>query len=180
MIRILTFITALAVSFPAVAGECPEISRDETVMAQLHDDLLSAETEMAGRAIGDQLWRIWTTAPDEQSQSLLDQGRERIRVADYSKAEAFFGDLIDYCPHYAEGWNQRAYVRFLQQNYGAALEDIDQALMREPRHFGALAGRSTVLINMGRPEVGYTALREALKVNPWLSERHLLPPEEKI
>ena len=34
--------------------------------------------------------------------------------------------------------------------------------------------------NMGRPETGHIALRAALRINPWLSERHLLPPGEDI
>ncbi|MEP3299158.1 MAG: hypothetical protein ABJO27_22230 [Pseudoruegeria sp.] len=100
--------------------------------------------------------------PYAKAQDLMDSGRERIRVADYDKAVEYFTDLIAYCPHNAEGWNQRAYVHFLSLNYDASLEDISRTLEIEPRHFGALAGRATVLISMGRTEVGYVALRKAL------------------
>ncbi|MEP2474342.1 MAG: hypothetical protein ABJH45_22720, partial [Paracoccaceae bacterium] len=65
-------------------------------------------------------------------------------------------------------------------NYDASLEDITKALDLEPRHFGALTGRATVLISMGRTEIGYDALRRALAINPWLSERHLLPQGDDI
>ena len=139
-----------------------------------------AKNEMNGRAIADQIWKIWITAPDDKSQELMDAGRERIRVADYERAEELFHQLITYCPHYAEGWNQRAYARFLRQDYGSALEDIVAVLDREPRHFGALAGRAVTLISMGRVEVGHVALRQALEIHPWLSERHLLPSGEDI
>ena len=135
---------------------------------------------MAGLPIQNQIWELWIVAPDEQSQLMLDDGRERIRYGDYERAENVLSELIEYCPSYAEGWNQRAFVRFLRQDYGRALDDINEVLKLEPLHFGALAGRATTLINMGRTEVGVEALREAIKVNPWLSERHMLPRGEDL
>ncbi len=95
----------------------------------------------------------------------MDRGRERLRIAGYEGAEAIFDDLVEYCPKYAEGWNQRAFVRYLRQNYDGSLEDIITVLTLEPRHFGALAGRATVLLGMGRRNIGNIALREALKIN---------------
>lgn len=171
---------ALVLASPLVAAACPSsgvVSEDHT---SLFDALKTSPTEMAGLPVQNQIWELWIVAPDEQSQLMLDDGRERIRYGDYERAEDVLSDLIEYCPTYAEGWNQRAFVRFLRQDYGRALDDIAVALKLEPRHFGALAGRATTLINMGRTEVGVTALREALKVNPWLSERHLLQSGEDL
>ncbi len=171
---------ALLLAPALAAAACPNsgvVSEDHT---QLFNALRTSPTEMAGLPIQNQIWDLWIVAPDEQSQLMLDNGRERIRYGDYERAEDVLSDLIVYCPTYAEGWNQRAFVRFLRQDYGRALDDITEALNLEPLHFGALAGRATTLINMGRTEVGATALREALKVNPWLSERHLLPSGEDL
>ena len=180
MIRIAFLIATVCLSQTAFASECPAVKDTTAEQDKLHIELRNSHTEMNGRAASDHLWIIWTTAPDEKSQALMDHGRERIRVADYEKAEAAFDELIAYCPHYAEGWNQRAFVHHLRQNYSAALEDIAVTLDLEPRHFGALAGRATVLISMGRTEIGHIALRAALKINPWLSERYLLPIGEDI
>ncbi|MEP3279909.1 MAG: tetratricopeptide repeat protein [Stappiaceae bacterium] len=163
----------------ALALECPAVPDNVMEKDRLHAELLTTQTEMSGHAVSGQLWTIWTTAPDEASQELLDRGRERIRVADYEGAEQYFSDLVEYCPHYAEGWNQRAYAHHLRQDYDASLDDINQALELEPRHFGALAGRAITLISMGRTKIGHNALRKALEINPWLSERHLLPPGEE-
>lgn len=171
---------ALVLAGPLAAGACPNpvaVSEDHT---NLFDALKTSPTEMAGMPIQNQIWELWIIAPDEQSQLMLDDGRERIRYGDYERAESVLSDLIEYCPTYAEGWNQRAFVRFLRQDYGRALDDITGALKLEPLHFGALAGRATTLMNMGRTEVGMEALREALKVNPWLSERHMLPRGEDL
>lgn len=180
MFKITVFFFALTLSQTAFASSCPETVNNVDEKDRLHTELLASQSEMNGRVVSDQLWTIWTTAPDNIAQEMLDRGRERIRVADYERAEEIFTDLIDYCPHYAEGWNQRAYVHLLRQNYDASLEDVTVVLELEPRHFGALVGRASVLLNMGRTKVGYVALREALKINPWLSERYLLPSGEDI
>ncbi|MFY0617443.1 tetratricopeptide repeat protein [Shimia sp.] len=171
---------ACALLMPVVALGCPTVQTDHAIQDQLYSELKAAPNEMIGRGIEAQIWETWISAPDENAQALMDQGRERIRVADCARAEELFSDLIEYCPHNAEGWNQRAYVRFLRQDYGDALEDVSIALEYEPRHFGALAGRATTLLSMGRVEVGYVVLREALKINPWLRERHLVPLDQDI
>jgi len=176
----LRYLAVLLMCLPALAVACPPLPDRGAEKDRLHAQLLAARTEMQGRAIGGQLWRIWATAPDATSQDLLDRGQARIRQADYASAEEILTELIAYCPDYAEGWNQRAFARFLRQDYGRALEDIAVALDLEPRHFGALSGRAVTLIAMGRPKTGHIALRAALKINPWLGERHLLPPGEDI
>ncbi|MEO9650339.1 MAG: tetratricopeptide repeat protein [Roseobacter sp.] len=180
MLKNLAFIFAVCVPQAAFAQTCPMMTDTADKNDSVFAELLKAPNEADGRAIGRQLWAIWVTAPDDDAQILLDQGRKHIRTADYEKAVEYFSALITYCPTYAEGWNQRAYAYFLSQKYDAALDDIAKALDIEPRHFGALSGRAIVLISMGRPEIGYTALREALAIHPWLSERHLLPQGDKI
>ena len=134
---------------PSLAFSCPDVQTDQIEQNRLYFDLRMASNEMIGRTIAGQHLEIWITAPDEKSQKLMGEGRERIRVADYERAEEVFDQLIDVCPHYAEGWNQRAFVSYLRQDYGNALEGITAALELEPRHFGALAGRAKTLIRIG-------------------------------
>jgi len=180
MLKTIVFMAATSIGHSAVAHSCAEFQANTVEKDQLYAELLTTPNEMLGRSVSSQLWEIWINAPDDESQDLMDRGRERIRVADYEKAIEYFTKLTEYCPLYAEGWNQRGYVYSLSQSYDASLEDITKALDLEPRHFGALAGRATVLISMGRTEIGYNALRRALAINPWLSERHLLPQGDDI
>ncbi|MEP6064588.1 MAG: tetratricopeptide repeat protein [Paracoccaceae bacterium] len=180
MLKTIIFIAAISTGHYAMAHSCSEVADNTIEKDRLYAELFTTPNEMLGRAVSSQLWEIWISAPDDEAQDLMDRGRERIRVADYEKAAEYFTKLTEYCPLYAEGWNQRGYVYFLSQNYDASLEDITKALDLEPRHFGALAGRATVLISMGRTEIGYDALRRALALNPWLSERHLLPQGDDI
>lgn len=84
--------------------------------------------------------------------------------------------LIAYCPAYAEGYNQRAFVNFLRQDYQSALTDLDRALALSPNHIAALSGRALSLLGLQRVEEARVALKRALDLNPWLPERHLAAP----
>jgi tetratricopeptide (TPR) repeat protein len=106
---------------------------------------------------------------------LLDSGIERRAVFDLDMALRAFDALIAYCPDYAEGYNQRAFVLFIRQDYAPALIDLDAALARSPEHLGALTGRSMALMALGRDAEALRDLEAALALNPWLKERNLLP-----
>jgi Tfp pilus assembly protein PilF len=104
---------------------------------------------------------------------------ERRAAYDFARALAFFDELVGYCPDYAEGWNQRAFVHFLNGDHALALEDLEIALSLSPGHIAAKAGLALTLMNLGRTEAGQSVLREALALNPWLPERGMLLPEAK-
>lgn len=142
--------------------------------ADLLRDLRIARDPTDAQMITGDLWRLWSDAPDAAAQDLLDEGMALIRAADYPGAEAVLGDLIAYCPDYAEGWNQRAFARYLMGAHAAALADLDRALALDGGHVPALAGKALTLLEMGRDDEGQVTLREAVRMNPWLAERALL------
>lgn len=182
MRRIVPLLLALTASL-AAADECPvqDVAALAVERAPYFAALQEAPNEMEGREAADGIWRSWHIAPDPKAQDLLDAGVRRLREADYAEAERLFSQLVTYCPAYPEGWNQRAFVRFLAGDHDGALADLDRTLELEPRHFGALAGRALTLMRQGRAQLGQKALREAVAINPWITERHLLasPPGEK-
>lgn len=155
------------------------------------DDLL-AETREAGseaeaRVSANKLWELWTDAPDEIAQAMLDRGMARRRGADFLGALTDLDRLVDYCPEYAEGYNQRAFVNFLRRDYVPALADLNRTLELAPNHVAALSGKALTLLGMGQVEDARTTLEKALALNPWLPERRLAaqsgplaPPGEDI
>ena len=160
---------------------CAELPDRSAQKDDLYAELRLAPSPGDAQALSGELWQIWLDAPDDRAQALLDQGIALNRLGARDEARDLFGLLIDYCPDYAEGYNQRAYAAFLAQDYEAALTDLDEALDREPRHLGALTGKALTLIGMGREEAAQEPLRKALRLNRWLSERALLtgPMEEE-
>ncbi len=130
----------------------------------------SPDTQTAQR-LSEELWDIWMTAPDETAQEMLRRGMERRNGYDFSGAVADFSQLIEYCPDYAEGYNQRAFISFLRKDFETALEDLDRTLALTPDHIGAVSGRALTLLQLGREYEGQIALRQALLLNPWLPEK---------
>ncbi|KKL65864.1 hypothetical protein LCGC14_2150700, partial [marine sediment metagenome] len=117
---------------------------------------------------------IWADAPDARAQELLDEGLARRGAFDLDGARVAFDALIAYCPSYAEGYNQRAFIAFMREDYAAALVDLDRALARLPLHVAALSGKALTLMGLGRDGEAQEVLRAALTLNPWLPERGLL------
>ena len=157
----------------AQAEVCPTQDFSEQ-LGLLHDKLVVAETPAQAQALSSELWMIWLDAPDEQAQRLLDLGMRKRAGFDYLGARDTLDELVEYCPEYAEGYNQRAFASFLRRDYLAALFDLDKALELNPRHLGALSGKGLTLMGMGRDDEAQEVLREALKLNPWLPERELI------
>ncbi|MDX1780632.1 MAG: tetratricopeptide repeat protein [Thalassovita sp.] len=158
------------------ASACPAPPDHADALADLFEQVQQAPNEYQARLITNDMWALWADAPDEMAQEVLDRGMRKRRAFDLIGALDDFDRLIAYCPDYAEGYNQRAFVRFLQQDYARALDDLDRAIALSPAHVAALSGKALSLMGLGRMEEGQAVLRLALALNPWLPERHLLQP----
>lgn len=159
---------------PVWAMECPDPPDHSEALNALITQVQRAPDEHSARLISNDMWSYWADAPDETAQEILDRGMRKRAAWDLLGARQDFDDLIAYCPHYAEGYNQRAFVNFLQQDFAAALPDLEHAIGLSPRHIGALSGRAMTLIGLGRASEAQDALAEVLELNPWLPERGLL------
>lgn len=155
-------------------AECPEARDITDEMDLLISEIRAAPDDRAAREVSGKMWELWLSAPDSASQEALDNGMQRRANYDFQGALTHYNKLIAYCPAYAEGYNQRAFVYFLTSDYEKALVDLDAALALSPRHVGALSGRALTLMNLGRLDDARAQLIAALDVNPWLSERFLL------
>lgn len=141
----------------------------------LFDALKSAKTEAEARLVEDQIWWFWLgEAPDTETRHLVDEAMRKRDSYDFEGARLLLNDAVKRAPDYAEVWNQRAFILFLQDKLDEALEDADRALELEPRHFGALSGKAHILMRQGRIELGQQALRQAIEIYPFIKERHML------
>lgn len=162
------------VSAPVWALACPQTPDNSAEMAALAVQMQAAKDARAGKAVSDQMWELWLKAPDATAQEVLDKGLRQRNDFDFLGAIESFDRLISYCPDYAEGYNQRAFTRFMREEFDAALGDLDAALVLSPDHVGAQSGRALTLMNLGRLDEAREQLLAALENNPWLSERALL------
>ncbi|AZV78776.1 tetratricopeptide repeat protein [Parasedimentitalea marina] len=160
----------------ASADNCPASPDHSAPLEALITQVQQADDEATALQISNQMWEFWADAPNEQAQAVLDRGMSRRSGYDFTGALEDFDILISYCPAYAEGYNQRAFVHFLRQDFAAALTDLDRALELSPRHVAALSGRALALLGLSRTEEARIALKTALALNPWLPERGLIAP----
>lgn len=88
--------------------------------------------------------------------------REKRNVA----AMDFLDQVIALKPDYVEGWNRRATLNYAIGDYRKSMEDINQVLRIEPRHFGALAGMAAILSERGNDELTLRAWERFLEIYP--------------
>lgn len=162
------------IATPLWAEACPPVPDHAAEMAELVADLRISRGVGEARVLTDALWQLWTDAPDAKAQALLDEGMARRSGFDFNGARTLLGELVEYCPDYAEGWNQRAFASYLAQDFTAALADLDRALAINPDHIAALSGKGLTLMGLGRHDEAQEVLRSAVEMNPWLQERSLL------
>ncbi|SHG58704.1 hypothetical protein SAMN05444003_0036 [Cognatiyoonia sediminum] len=170
-------IAALFAASAASAESCPPAPNHTDAIQNLVSQYKSS-SQLEARSLTGQLWALWTDAPDQKAQALLDEGMRLISTFDFDGSKAVLDELVAYCPDYAEGYNQRAFAQFLAKDYDGALADLDRTLEIIPNHIGAISGRGMTLIGMGRRPEGEDAIRDALELNPWLSERRFLTEPE--
>lgn len=115
-----------------------------------------------------QIYAIWNRTGSASMDLLASRADKAMAAEDYDTALAFLNDLVRLDPAFAEGWNKRATVHFLKDEYGKSLKDIAHVLTLEPRHFGAYAGLGIMLDRLGDEKGALEAYRRALAINPHL------------
>jgi tetratricopeptide (TPR) repeat protein len=155
-----------------------DVPLPDRVESPLLQQLAAATTEAQGRQLESQLWEYWfNQSPTTRARELLDAGRQRRESYDYAGAEQQLDTLVATAPDYAEGYNQRAFVRFLREDFEGALADLEVTLQMKPWHFGALSGMYHVLRIQNRPGAAFDVLRSAVAIHPWIQERGALPED---
>lgn len=148
----------MAVAQVAESGDMDDARR---LLPSLYDEdpLVRKLTEAA-------LWQIWSRSGDEATDALFARGIEQLQSAELEDALATFSQVIQLRPGFAEAWNKRATVHFLLDRHAESMKDCDEALKRNPSHFGALAGYGQMLLAAGMVDNALPYLRRALQVNP--------------
>ncbi len=167
-------LTLCLIAPPAFAETCPPAADHSVRLDEIVADLGRARGQGDARVLTEELWQLWTDAPDDRAQQLLDDGMSQRSRFDFLGARDTLDQLVEYCPDYAEGYNQRAFASYLGQDFAAALVDLDRALEIMPNHIAALSGKGLTLMGLGRHDEAQIVLREAVEMNPWLQERSLL------
>jgi len=136
---------------------------EEEALRTLRGDDVAAAARAA-----DALWQMWHHSGDARLDGMLRDGIEAMERQDLDAAEAVFTRLIETAPTFAEGWNKRATVRYMAENYPASIADCRETLARNPHHFGALSGQGLCHLMLGQFDEAALLFRRTLAVHPHL------------
>lgn len=114
------------------------------------------------------LWQMWTRSGNAEVDALLVEGVQAMERRDFDEAERIFTRIVARAPAFAEGWNKRATVRYLAENYEGAIADCEATLARKPHHFGALSGQGLCHVALGQHREAAALFRRTLAVHPHL------------
>lgn len=135
--------------------------REALAILRGHDAVRAARAAAA-------LWQMWHQSGRPELDALLLEGIEAMQRHEFEQAAAVFTRLIDTAPDFAEGWNKRATVRYMTNDFAASIADCRETLARNPNHFGALSGQGLCHLALGQYREAADLFRRALAVHPHL------------
>jgi tetratricopeptide (TPR) repeat protein len=113
---------------------------------------------------------LWLQTPSDTAALLMTRAKAAMDAQQVDVALKLLDAVVKLRPDYIEAWNRRATLYYLKNDYTHSLEDIEQVLVREPRHFGALAGLGMIMHDIGDEKRALDAFRKALALNPHLEK----------
>ena len=160
---------------PAVSGKTdaaaePEPAQKPPTRAEILDRLLArlgkATDPDEAQGIAGLIEQMWMKSGSDTADLLMTRVVAAINNNRHDVADALLDQILELQPNWAEAWNKRATLRFLDDDDAGSMEDISHVLALEPRHFGAISGMGFILERHGEDKAALTALRRALEIYP--------------
>jgi tetratricopeptide (TPR) repeat protein len=128
------------------------------------------------------LWRRWYTQKGAYGAQILVRSQTLLEEGKTAMAETLLSETIEGMPDFAEAWNRRAVLYYLERRYWPAITDCEQVLKLVPYHFGALHGMGLCHAGLGNYVAAIQAFRQALEVQPYstINERLILECTAKL
>lgn len=113
---------------------------------------------------------VWAQSGRQSVDTLMKQAADSAQAGHTDRALEALDQVVSVAPDFVEGWNLRATVHYLRDEYGEAVADIQHVLRLEPRHFGALVGLGRILLEVDDKKGALKAFDAALALNPHLAD----------
>jgi tetratricopeptide (TPR) repeat protein len=140
------------------------------MLAGLYEQLGKARDAEAAEPIVEAIEVLWRISGSDTVDLLMHRAEALAKADDLDLALTIMDATVDIAPDQAEAWHLRAKVHYLKKNYELALADLKRVLERDAKHYGAMNDRGVVLEAIGAKKEALQAYRQAIAVNPFLSE----------
>lgn len=154
---------------PEAPAKLPKVDRTKN-LDFLFGALKAAPDEISAKHVEARIWAIWLHTSSDTAALLMTRAKAAVDAQKIDVAIKLLDSVIKLRPDYIEAWNRRATLYYMQNDYTRSLADIQQVLVREPRHFGALAGLGMIMQELGDEKRALDAYRKALAINPHLDK----------
>ena len=154
------------------ASPAPQAKQDQSQKtpaeerADLYARLAASKDADETEGIVTLLLHSYSESGSDTGDLLLQRARHAIGIERYQDALKILDQTIALLPDWAEGWNARATVRYLDDDYNGSMADVAQTLKREPNHLGALMGMGAILEARGKREDALKVYERALTIAP--------------
>jgi len=114
------------------------------------------------------LWSVWLRSGSCEANHEVARGTRALNRRDFDHALKHFDRAVELDPSFAEAYNQRAIVLYLQEQFERSVDDCHHTVSRMPCHFGAWAGMGHGCAHLGRRDEAIRSYEKALEINPRL------------
>ncbi|MBI5264084.1 MAG: hypothetical protein HY852_19970 [Bradyrhizobium sp.] len=154
---------------PEAPSKLPKVERGKN-LDFLFGALKAAPDQASAKHVEARIWAVWLQTSSDTAALLMTRAKTAMDAHQADVAMKLLDAIVKLRPDYIEAWNRRATLYYLKNDYMRSLADIEQVLLREPRHFGALAGLGMIMQELGQDKRALDAFRKALAVNPHLEK----------
>ena len=136
------------------------------LLEELYGRLATAPDEETGAQIATAIEQLWQHSGSATADLLMARAAAATEAERRDLAMKLLNAAVELQPDYAEAWNRRAYLFYLENDYNRALGDIRRVLALEPQHFKAIEGLANILHHLDEKKAALDAYESLLKVHP--------------
>lgn len=140
------------------------------LLDELYARLATAPDQETANQVAQAIEQLWQHSGSPTADLLLARAGAATEAQNRELAMKLLNAVVDLQPDYAEAWNRRAYLFYLDNDYKRALGDLRRVLALEPRHYKALEGLANLLRHLGEKKAALEAYTTLLKVHPNLPD----------
>ena len=147
----------------------PKLSQEAQrakILDELFRQLAAASDPEEAKSVAAAIQTVWGRSGSDTADLLTARAMAAASAGKTDVALEILNHVVEIAPNWAEGWNRRATLRFLADDYDGSMADIDRTLALEPRHFGSLGGLATILKRTGYDKQALDVLRKVIDIYP--------------
>lgn len=142
-------------------------------LSQLLENLRNPDENVRQDAT-TQLWRMWFLQKGMWGLEQLQRAQDYMEANDSDRAEELLNEIIRDNPDFAEAWNRRAVLYYLQERFSESRDDCLRVVRLNQFHFGAWHGLGLCYAALGDYREAIRAFGKALDIQPYATANQRL------